>query len=82
MGDRSWVKVPAMEPQIFGRSEGTLWASDGTGTLLLTGHDPGRLQVERSERLIQEIPFIIPTPCGLKDPDNEKASEKGLERGH
>lgn len=57
MGDRSWVKVPAMEPQIVGRSEGTLWASEGTGTLLLTGHDPGRLQAERSQRLTQEIPL-------------------------
>lgn len=53
--------------QTTARDGWKVWgASKGTGTLLLTGPESRRLQVERSEGLIQEIRFIIPTPCGFK----------------
>lgn len=44
-----------MVPEVGGRPKGTLWASDGTGTLLLTGLGDFRWNSSHSEGLIYQF---------------------------
>lgn len=72
MGDWFWVKVPA--PKMCDKQQ--RWSQNVVeGQRGPSGPAMGR-------ELIQEIPSGIPTLSGFKDPDNEKTSEKGLEKGH